>query len=469
MENGYFYFHSSLPARADSRLDNPTIRQLWQGFCSGAGRLDLSPGVENGFATAGMEIPPVPEGKEFHLRVSREGIALAGRDYGGLARGFMVLMQRVEAVALEPEAETFRIALCDLESRYTIEKRMIHICVFPETTALFLEKTLRLAGVMQYTHVVLEYWGMLRYDCLKELAWPQAFDKTFAGKMARQIREMGMEAIPMMNHLGHASACRVSGGKHVVLDQNPRLATLFSPDGWSWNIESEKTRELLTSIRRELYALYPDAKYIHLGCDEVYSYERGEEDQRKMRAFLTELLAQVRAEGKIPMIWGDMLLNAENAGVAGDKEPYYCSCDDPQDAKRLMDAIPRDTVIVDWHYDNLTPPVKTSLYLKANGFRVIGAPWYKEANCQAHVDTIRDHGLEGLMVTTWHTLAEKMPHIVADARMFGAYQSPWSGPQNSKTTTETAALLRKVCFVQGDYREAGWTEAQVFQQARPMV
>lgn len=469
MENTYFYFQNGLPVQADSRLNNETIRELWRGFCANAADLIWSPGGENSFRTAGMEIPDVPQGKEFAIRITPEGLAVAGRDYGGLARGLMVLMQRIEPVDLEPGKESFRISSGYLESRYTIENRMIHICVFPETTALFLQKTLRLAGVMQYTHVVLEYWGMLRYDCLKELAWPQAFDKAFAKDMVRQIREMGMEAIPMLNHLGHASACRVSGGKHVVLDQNPRLATLFSPDGWSWNIESKKAKELLAAVRRELYDIYPDAKYIHLGCDEVYSYERGEEDQKKMRTFLTELLAQVKSEGKTPMIWGDMLLNAENVGVVGDKEHYYCSCDDPQDAKKLIDAIPKDTVIVDWHYDNLTAPVKTSLYLKANGFRVIGAPWFKEENCRAHVDTIREHGLEGLMVTTWHTLSQQMPHILLDALLCGAYQSPWSGPQSSKIGTETVALLRKVCFVQGNYREAGWTDAQVFQQARPTV
>lgn len=468
MEKEYFYFQDQLPVLADSKLNNETMRQLWRGFCANAADLRWEPGQENTLRTAGMEIPSVPAGKEFAIRVTPEGLAMAGRDYGGLARGLMVLMQRIEPVDLEPGKEAFRIKTCCLESQYTIEKRMIHICVFPETTALFLEKTLRLAGVMQYTHVVLEYWGTLQYDCLKELAWPQAFDKAFAKDVARQIREMGMEAIPMMNHLGHASACRVSGGKHVALDQNPRLATLFSPDGWSWNIESEKAKELLSAVRRELYDIYPDAKYIHLGCDEVYSYERGEEDQRKMRAYLTELLARVKSEGKTPMIWGDMLLNAENVGVVGDKEHYYCSGTDPQNTQKLIDAIPRDTVIVDWHYKNLTAPVKTSLYLKANGFRVIGAPWHNEANCQAHVDTIRDYDLEGLMVTTWHTMAEKMPRIVTCALMCGAYQSPWSGPQRNKVNTETATLLRKVCFVQGDYRESGWNESQLFLQAHPM-
>ena len=30
-----------------------------------------------------------------------------------------------------------------------------------------------------------------------------------------------MEVIPMINHLGHASASRACYGRHVVLDQNP--------------------------------------------------------------------------------------------------------------------------------------------------------------------------------------------------------------------------------------------------------
>ena len=51
----------------------------------------------------------------------------------------------------------------------------------------------------------------------------------------------------------------------------------------------------------------------------------------------------------------------------------------------------------------------------------------------------------------------------------GAFQSPWSGPESSKVRTETAALLRKVCFVDGDYKEAGWTDSQIFMQANPMT
>ena len=469
MDSGFYVFSRELKACADRRLDNPTMHQLWRGFCCQAGRIVMEEAEGVFFRAGSIPVPEVPEDAEFAIRVTEQGMVVAAREYSGLARGVMVLMMRIEPASLEEGREQFRVAACSLEGRYGIRNRMIHFCVFPETTPTFLQKCIRLAGVMQYTHVVLEFWGMLRYDCLKELAWENAWSKDFAKGIVREIEDMGMEAIPMMNHLGHAAGCRVSGGKHVVLDQNPRLAALFSPDGWSWNVLNPQTRNLLKDVRRELYEVFPNARYFHLGCDEVYSYEKGEEDQRRMRDFLRSLIEEVQAEGVRPIIWGDMLLNAEACGVEGGQEPYVCGCDTPEHGEALIAAIPKDTVIADWHYDILKAPIQTSIYLKEKGFDVLGAPWFEDANCRAHVDTAREHGLMGVMVTTWHTLAQKMPHIVSDALMCGAFQSPWSGAEGSKIRTETAALLRKVCFVDGDYKEAGWTDAQIFMQANPMT
>ena len=466
MEKTYFYFGAALRGTGDSRLNNETIRSLWKGFCFQAGSLELAEGSAFSFRTGAQELPRIPDGKEFALRVTEEGIALAARDYPALVRGMMVLLMRVEPVDLTEGQERFRIESCALESRYTVQTRMLHLCVFPETTPDFLRKCLRLAGVMQYTHLVLEFWGMLKFDCLKELSWENAFSKEFAGQLGKEARDLGMDVVPMLNHLGHASACRVSGGKHVVLDQNPRLAPLFSPDGWSWNLRSPRVPDLLRELRRELYEVFPGAQYFHLGCDEVYSYETGDEAQALMARFLRDRIEEVLQEGKRPIIWGDMLLNSQACGVG---KPYFCGCDTPEHARQLLEAIPRETVIADWHYDVLQPPVKTSIYLKQQGFQVLGAPWFQRENCRAYVDTVRDSGLMGIMVTTWHTLAQQMPHIVTDALLCGAYQSPWSGPEISRVRTETAALLRKVSGPAATYAQAGWTDSQIFTQANPMT
>ena len=464
MEKSYFTFSAVLRAAADPRLNNDTIRTLWEGFCFQAGTLALTAGPACTFAVGDAALPPIPDGKDFALCVTQTGLAVAGRDYAGLARGMMTLMQRIEAVELAPGQERFRVAVCALESAYIIPIRMIHFCVFPETSAAFLTKCVRLAGVMQYTHVVLEFWGMLQYDCLKELAWSCAFSKDFIRGLIREIRDMGLEPVPMINHLGHASSSRGSGGKHVVLDQNPRLATYFSEDGWSWNIRSEKTKALLRAMRRELYALFGDGAYIHLGCDEVYSYETGEENHRLMRAFLHSLIEEIAAEGRRPIIWGDMLLNRAAVGLTEADTGYSCNCDTPEHAQALLDAVPKTAIIADWHYSVMQAPVKTSLYLKAQGFEVLGAPWYEPANGQAHVDTVCAHGLAGVMVTTWHMLAAYMHQIVIEALQMGAYHAPWSGDRIIELRNETATLCRKVFFVRGDYEEAGWVDEQIIKR-----
>ena len=459
-----FTFDSRLCARADARLDNDTIRTLWAGFCFQAGQLSLTPGGENSFVAGNAALPCVPDGKEFALCVTPEGIAVRGRDYAGLVRGLMALMQRIEAESLEEGQERFRIAACALESEYRMETRMIHFCIFPETTQAFMTKCIRLAGVMQYTHVVLEFWGMLRYDCLSELAWPCAWSKDFVRGLIREIRDLGMEPVPMINHLGHASSSRVSGGKHVVLDQNPRLAALFSEDGWSWNIRSERVLALLRRMRGELCELFGEGGYFHLGCDEVYSYETGDDNHRLMRNYLKSLIRVVSAEGRRPILWGDMFLNRAAVGLTEDDRGYACNCDTPAHAQAFLDELPREAVIADWHYSVLQAPVKTSVYLKAHGFEVLGAPWYESKNGQAHADTVQENGLLGMMVTTWHTLAAHMPQIVTEALQMGAYHAPWSGDRGIEIRTETAALCRKVFFVRGDYEEAGWVDRQIIKR-----
>ena len=86
-------------------------------------------------------------------------------------------------------------------------------------THLFsLKRLIRIAEVSQYTHVVIEFWGMLKYDCLKELSWENAYTKEQILPIINEARELGLEPVPMFNMLGHASACRICGGKHVVLN-----------------------------------------------------------------------------------------------------------------------------------------------------------------------------------------------------------------------------------------------------------
>ena len=258
-----------LSATANVQMYNRTVLTLWNRFTLGDSTLTFTDTEDLIFRIGSTPLPVLPPDKEYAFRVDADGISITSRDFGGLMRGFMSLLMKIE----HDENGSY-LPYCTEESQYTIRNRMLHICVFPENDLYFIKKLIRLAGLCQYTHIVIEFWGMLQYDCLKELAWPQAFTKEQARELIQEARELGMEPIPMFNQLGHATASRLCYGKHVVLDQNPRLQHLFTPDGWAWNMHSEAVRKLLADIRHELYDLFGEGEYMHLGCDEAYYYTR---------------------------------------------------------------------------------------------------------------------------------------------------------------------------------------------------
>lgn len=448
--NNYLLLDSKISVVADQKMNNETVKKLWNSFCLTLGEIHFEKGENFTFRLGSTPLPTLQAGKEYVLTVDEKGAAIVGKDYGGLLRGFISLLMKIEQ-----EGTAFKIRTITEESDYKIANRMLHICVFPENNLYFIKKLIRLAALCQYTHIVIEFWGMLQYDCLKELAWPNAFSKNQAKELIKECRELGLEPIPMFNQLGHATACRVKYGKHVVLDQNPTLARLFTPDGWAWNIHSDEVRTLLKKIRNELYELFGEGEYMHVGCDEAYYYTRCDEERHKLPAFLKELTDEVVEEGRRPMVWMDMMLERDRYNQ---KVRAYATC--PADEVEIMqNALNPATVMVDWQYDMKEVPIEPLLSLKDNIRDAMGAPWYEKENYNAYVDTIVEHNMFGIMMTTWHTLSEQIFSILGCAKKCGAVTFPWS--EFSGVREETATLLRRVSFEGNTYEDCGWKNLQI--------
>ena len=442
-----FVFCGSVSATADPRMACDSVRKLWSSFCYGASELSLEQGNEFTFRLGAEPLPVLGAGKEYALSVSEQGAAIVGKDYGGLMRGFFVLLMKIQQVG-----DKFHIPPCSEESRYKLENRMIHICVFPENDFYYIQKLIRLSALCQYTHIVIEFWGMLQYDCMKELAWPHAFTKEQARVLIRECKELGIEPVPMFNQLGHATASRIRSGKHVVLDQNPALSRLFTPDGWAWNINSDEVKELLRRVRAELYELFGEGEYLHVGCDEAYFISRNDQWRKNLADYLGELTREVEAEGRRPMLWMDMLLekgafqDCYTVGEAGEVEA-------------IRNATAKSTVFVDWQYRVYESPIPSLASLKGCGRDVIGAPWYEKKNYCAHIETLIENNMFGIMLTTWHTLFEWMHTILDCAKECGAVTYPWTAC--SPPRAETATMLRAISFEGNDYFSGGWIKEQI--------
>ena len=89
----------------------------------------------------------------------------------------------------------------------------------------------------------------------------------------------------------------------------------------------------------------------------------------------------------------------------------------------------------------------------------MGAPWYNVHNYRAHIQTVKDNDMFGLMLTTWHTLKYHMGSILGCAHDCGAVTFPWS--EFSGSAEETATLLRRVSFEGNSYADCGWSKEQI--------
>ncbi len=445
MEN--FIFIGDVTAKADPQMQNETVKKLWSSFCFGDSGISFEQGAPFTFLMGEEPIPVLGAGKEYALSVSEKGAAVVGKDYGGLMRGFCVLLMKIVQIG-----DRFSIPACKEESGYKMENRMIHICVFPENDFYFIKKLVRLSGICQYTHIVIEFWGMLQYDCLKELAWPHAFTKEQARELICECRELGMEPIPMFNQLGHATGSRIRSGKHVVLDQNPRLHRLFTPDGWAWDITSDEVKSLLKEVRRELYDLFGEGEYIHIGCDEAYFISRNEAWRKLLPDYLGALTLEVEQEGKRPMLWMDMLL--EKGAY-----PECYTVGEKGEVEQIQKATAKSTVFVDWQYRVYQAPIPSLLSLKGCGRDVIGAPWFDKKNYCAHIETLTENDMFGIMLTTWHTLNEHMHTVLDCAKECGAVTYPWTA--FAPPRAETATLLRRLSFEGNTYSDSGWMKEQI--------
>jgi hypothetical protein len=76
----------------------------------------------------------------------------------------------------------------------------------------------------------------------------------------------------------------------------------------------------------------------------------------------------------------------------------------------------------------------------------------------ACLTTARDECLYGLIHTTWHTLSSGMPYVVMAATC--SFEGR-EAKNLRQFRTPSAALLRKVMPVHGDYEKAGWSKIQV--------
>jgi hypothetical protein len=212
-------------------------------------------------------------------------------------------------------------------------------------------------------------------------------------------RQHGLNVVPEMRTLTHLK---------WFLEHYPSIrynASTYDP-------RKEETYAIILPILDEVITLIRP-KAIHIGHDEAagHSLESGQkwlragETMLPKELFLMDVLrlhSYLAERGVETWMWGDMLISpAEFPGMLARHlhgASGYAS---------IRAKIPRDIVIVDWHYADKQATFPSALTFLKEGHTVLGATWRKEEtirNFSRYLLSITHGTTGGMMATIWKLL-----------------------------------------------------------------
>lgn len=461
-KDGAYVMNGVTKAVANECLNKAIFQEFWNGFCCRVGKIEFE--NVDGFTFKIGDVPTLNAPRNgYVMEISETGVSIAGSDGKNLAYGFFALLERIRPICTKKGQEKFLVDCCRIEDSADVKVRIAHLCIFPETTLAFMRRFIRLVAFLRYTHIVVEFWGMVKYDCLKELAWKEAYSKAEIRPIFQEAQELGLQIIPMFNHWGHATGCRVKTGKHVVLDQNLALEPLFSSTGWEWDLANPEVVELHKNIRNELIELCGEGEYFHIGCDEAYSAET-KEDFESVVNYINAVANDLEKQGRKTIMWGDMLLHSATLDRKTDNS-YYLLCPSAEMQKVLLDKLSRAVIIADWEYCAKQYPIETAVFFKKKGFEVLCCPWdISGENVIASAKTIKSNELLGVMHTTWQSIGSiKGMWALAYSAALNWGETVFKSDK-ARQGIEIANILRKLDFPNGNYQNSGWTKNQIGEE-----
>lgn len=433
------------------------IKTLWHRFSCTASQLSVV--AENSPCCRliiGRTDCILNSGDNYAIHADSAGVCVVGKDASSLMNGIMTLMQMICPDVLSEGQESLYISSADIHDAPAMGFRAIHLCIFPGSTLSKIEKAIHLAGFLKLSHVILEFWGTFRYECI-----PYWSDRSFSREellpLVQLAQSYGMEVIPMINHFGHASQSRALNGRHVVLDANPRLARLFEPDGWTWCLSNPDTYKLLAEMRAEMIDFCGSGQYFHLGFDEAYSFASCDRCRKRvphelLAEYLNHLTDDLCQISRRPIIWHDELIRRSDFG-----EGPIVANGQSHGTEKALDLLDRRMIMADWQYDYRNGFNPTTAYFIEKGFDTVVCPWDNHENIQTLSIDVRKYGAYGMILTTWHHLENFLRNSTFWANC--AWKADRSA--HSASGTESAALLRTLYPANGNFLHAGWSNCEV--------
>jgi hypothetical protein len=252
-----------------------------------------------------------------------------------------------------------------------------------------------------YLHFTDDQGLTIELESHPELVSAYAMSQETVRRLIQHAASAGIEIIPEVEAWGHAG---------WILDHHPHLAD--ATDTRTLEMGNETVYALLDAVIGEVSELFASSRYIHIGMDEAWFPAVPDvtpELDRQIAAHVTRVADMVRSRGRTPMMWADMVTHRP----------------------RVLEALPRDIVMIDWRYWIHETDAKSRTLLAA-GFPVITAPaimWYETRvhpgthsweNLRRMTAIAHELKVMGTVVTAW--LPQRYPPgVLPHAMAYAAY------------------------------------------------
>lgn len=332
------------------------------------------PALAEAAKTRGLT-PDKPEG--YALWVEPSGAAVVGFDALGAYRGVQTLRQ-----LLTPSG--FRFAQVRDYPAFPVRMAMIYL---DKDSARVNDVLVPMLAKLKFNQVLVMA-DYVQWNSSRGLWHPSGASRAEAERVARLIREHGMEPIPLIELLGHSQwlfynpqSGKYDGNKDLWADpeaQNPYAYDPLVP----------RVYEVVLPILGEAVEVFKP-KYVHIGHDEVAANNRFPAKPEGIAAGLPKLFVDdtvrlynyLKSLGVGTMIWHDVAFS----------EAYR---------DQIAPALPKDIVVAYWNYSAAAdhPLLGT---IRGLGFPALGASWYSPGNPQSIAQAALRYGSLGVLQTRW--------------------------------------------------------------------
>ncbi|KAH9388663.1 Hydrolase [Tyrophagus putrescentiae] len=194
-----------------------------------------------------------------------------------------------------------------LTKRYVPQLRMVHLDLKGAPPKIsFLREIFPLLAKAGANGLLLEFEDMFPFDGdLADAAADNAYSKEDVQTINRLAKQNDLIVIPLIQTFGHLeSFLKLQKYRHMrEVDEFPQA---ICPS-------REEPYKLITQIIDQVMAMFPDSKWLHIGCDEVYHIGMCDQCKNKdhdeiFLSHVEKIAKYVKSKHNVnPIIWDDML------------------------------------------------------------------------------------------------------------------------------------------------------------------